>query len=178
MKPKKPVGPHTHIFTNSKGARYPRWEISGRVYDENGRLVGDPADHFYTKVRRPASAPEGDGMAEAPREVLVVPAPGSFLAGLTSAQRKEVPLKRGLFDYFPDALALVARHSYRSNEKHNPGKPLHWSREKSSDHADCILRHVAGFGLLDDGVPNELGAAWRSLAALQLDYEAHPEKYK
>lgn len=104
--------------------------------------------------------------------------PGAFLRSLTSEQRKEVPLKRGLFDYFGDALAIVARHSFRSNEKHNPGQPLHWSHDKSADHADCILRHVEGFGDLDEGTPNEVGAAWRALAALQMDYYANPEKYK
>jgi len=104
--------------------------------------------------------------------------PGDWLASLTPAERKEVAMKRGLLDYFPDALAVVARHSFRSNAKHNQGQPLHWSREKSSDHADCLVRHVAGFGQLDDGAPNEVGAAWRALAVLQLDIEAHPERYK
>jgi hypothetical protein len=59
-----------------------------------------------------------------------------------SAERKEYPLFRGCDMYFPAALAGVARHSFISNEKHNPGEPMHHSRGKSADHADCIRRHL------------------------------------
>lgn len=106
--------------------------------------------------------------------------PGAFLDSLTSAERKEVAMSRGLFAYFPDALALVARHSVRANEKHNPGQPVHWSREKSSDHEDCILRHSASVAIdansLDDGQPHMVCRAWRALAALQLWAEAQQDK--
>ena len=99
-------------------------------------------------------------------------APGDWLQSLTSAERKEIAVARGCFAYFPDALALVARHSVRSNEKHNPGQPVHWSREKSSDHEDCIGRHslavAADQDSLDGDVPHMICRAWRSLAALQL----------
>ena len=98
--------------------------------------------------------------------------PGAFLDSLTSAERKQVAVARGLFAYFPDALALVARHSAISNEKHNPGQPLHWSRDKSSDHEDCIGRHSLSVAIdpnsLDDGQPHIVCRAWRALAALQL----------
>jgi hypothetical protein len=83
-----------------------------------------------------------------------------------------MPMARGLLDYFPDALAAVARHSKASNDKHNPGQPLQWSREKSSDHADCILRHLAGRGGRgEDGARHSVGLAWRALALLQLEIE-------
>lgn len=98
--------------------------------------------------------------------------PGAFLNRLSSAERKEIAVARGLFAYFPDALALVARHSVRSNEKHNPGQPVHWSREKSTDHEDCIGRHSLNIAIdpnsLDDGQPHVVCRAWRALAALQL----------
>lgn len=85
-------------------------------------------------------------------------------------------MSRGLFAYFPDALALIARHSVRSNEKHNKGQPVHWSREKSSDHEDCILRHSASIAIdpnsLDGTEPHIICRAWRALAALQLWAEA------
>lgn len=107
--------------------------------------------------------------------------PGAFLDGLTSAERKEVPMSRGLFAYFPDALALIARHSNRSNEKHNPGQPIHWSREKSTDHEDCIGRHSIAIAIdpdsLDDGQPHIVCRAWRALAALQLWAEKKYSKY-
>lgn len=98
--------------------------------------------------------------------------PGAFLDSLTSAERKEAPVSRGVFAYFPDALALIARHSARSNAKHNPGEPIHWSRDKSTDHEDCIARHSLSIAIdpdsLDDGQPHMICRAWRSLAALQL----------
>jgi len=98
--------------------------------------------------------------------------PGDWLAGLTSAQRKECAVARGLFSYFPDALAAVARHSFLSNEKHNPGQPVHWAREKSTDQADCVGRHsiaiAADPDALDDGQPEVICRAWRALAELQL----------
>jgi hypothetical protein len=58
-----------------------------------------------------------------------------------SNERKEIPLHSGCYSYFPAALAGVARHSKMGNDKHNPGQPLHHSRGKSVDHADCIARH-------------------------------------
>lgn len=81
-----------------------------------------------------------------------------------SQSRKEIPLLSGLFDYFPAALAAVAHHSYIGNQKHNPGLPMHHARDKSSDHLDALLRHVAERDLE--------GAAWRALAALQEQLEA------
>lgn len=98
--------------------------------------------------------------------------PGTFLDSLSNEERKECAISRGLFAYFPDALALIARHSNRSNEKHNPGQPLHWSREKSTDHEDCIGRHSLAVAIdpdsTDDGQPHIVCRAWRALAALQL----------
>lgn len=106
--------------------------------------------------------------------------PGVFIDSLTSADRKGVAVARGLFAYFPDALALVARHSVRSNEKHNPGQPVHWSREKSTDHEDCIARHAISIAIdpdsLDDGQLHMVCRAWRALAALQLWAEAQHAK--
>jgi hypothetical protein len=96
---------------------------------------------------------------------------GDWLQGLTSAERKEVAVARGFFAYFPDAIALIARHSVRSNEKHNPGQPVHWSREKSSDHEDCIGRHSLAVAVdpdsLDGTEPHMICRAWRAMAALQ-----------
>jgi hypothetical protein len=88
------------------------------------------------------------------------------------AERKKLPMATGLLDYFPDALADVARLSQIGNDKHNPGQPLHWSREKSSDHRDCILRHSLDAGKIDeDQVLHDTKVAWRALAQLQLTIE-------
>ncbi len=86
--------------------------------------------------------------------------------------RKAIPLATGLLDYFPDALVAVAHLSRVGNDKHNPGEPLHWSREKSSDHADCILRHMLERGTIDtDGILHDVKVAWRALAQAQLAIE-------
>ncbi|MDP3939782.1 MAG: DUF5664 domain-containing protein [Deltaproteobacteria bacterium] len=91
-----------------------------------------------------------------------------------SKARKNLPLARGLLDYFPDALVAVAELSQRGNDKHNPGEALHWSREKSNDHADCIVRHLMERGVVDpeDGILHDVKVAWRALAMAQLAIEA------
>jgi hypothetical protein len=77
-------------------------------------------------------------------------------------------MARGLLDYFPAALAEVARLSQAGNDKHNPGEELHHSRGKSMDHADCIIRHLVERGIVDtDGFLHEVKVAWRALALLQ-----------
>lgn len=89
-----------------------------------------------------------------------------------SAERKRQPMARGLLDYFPDALGAVANCSLVGNEQHNPGQEMHWAREKSSDHADCVIRHLVDRGKIDtDGVRHSAKAAWRMLALLQLEIE-------
>lgn len=90
-----------------------------------------------------------------------------------SAARKNLPVATGVVDYFPDALAAVAEVSRIGNAKHNPGQPLHWSRGKSNDHADALLRHFIERGLLDhEGTRHSAQVAWRALAILQLEIEA------
>ena len=87
--------------------------------------------------------------------------------------RKAVPIYSGVLRYFPDAIAEVAKCSKAGNDQHNPGQPLHWAREKSTDHHDCIVRHLLEAGTIDsDGIPHSAKLAWRALAALQLEVEA------
>ena len=88
------------------------------------------------------------------------------------ADRKSVPLCTGVLDYFPDALIEVAKVSVEGNKQHNPGEPLHWAKEKSIDHADCIMRHLVDRGQFDsDGERHSAKVAWRSLALLQIEIE-------
>ncbi|MGH7261586.1 MAG: dATP/dGTP diphosphohydrolase domain-containing protein [Nitrospiraceae bacterium] len=90
-----------------------------------------------------------------------------------AVERKAVPLCTGVLDYFPAALAEVARVSKVGNDQHNPGEPLHWARGKSMDQADCLLRHLVERGTVDvDGVLHSAKLAWRALALLQLELEA------
>ena len=91
--------------------------------------------------------------------------------------RKALPLTTGVLDYFPDALLDVANLSKVGNDQHNPGEPLHWSRNKSNDHADCISRHLLDRGKRDiDGVRHSTKVAWRALANLQLEIEADRDR--
>lgn len=86
--------------------------------------------------------------------------------------RKDMPIARGVLDYFPLAVAEVARLSKVGNDQHNPGEPMHWAREKSTDHADCIARHLIDRGTVDDdGMRHSAKLAWRALALLQLELE-------
>jgi hypothetical protein len=87
-------------------------------------------------------------------------------------ERKGLPVVTGVLDYFPDAIVEIARVSKAGNDQHNPGEPLHWAREKSTDHADCIGRHLMERGTRDaDGMRHTAKMAWRALALLQQEIE-------
>lgn len=89
-----------------------------------------------------------------------------------AAARKAVPIVSGVLDYFPAALAEVARVSKVGNDQHNPGQPMHHARGKSSDHADCAVRHLFERGAIDtDDLRHTAKAAWRVLALLQEELE-------
>jgi len=88
------------------------------------------------------------------------------------AARKAVPICTGVLDYFPDALAEIARVSKAGNDQHNPGQPLHWAKEKSRDEADALIRHLLDRGFVDtDGQRHSAKLAWRALALLQREIE-------
>jgi len=89
-----------------------------------------------------------------------------------SEARKGIPIYSGVMAYFPLALAEIAKLSWFGNNKHNPGEPLHWSRAKSDDHADCIGRHLLEHGEFDShGNRHSAGLGWRALALLQVEME-------
>lgn len=82
--------------------------------------------------------------------------------------REQYPLFDGLMAYFPAALCEVARWSIVGNAKHNPGEPLHWAREKSTDHENKIMRHLLDARAVDkDGFVEAVALAWRALALCQ-----------
>ena len=91
----------------------------------------------------------------------------------TAQERKERPLARGVLDYFGDALLDVAHVSFVGNNQHNPpDQPMHWAKEKSTDEADCIVRHLKDRGKRDtDGMRHSAKCAWRALALLQREIE-------
>ena len=95
---------------------------------------------------------------------------------LTGQERKLYPVATGVLDYFPDALVAIAHVSYTGNDQHNPGEPLHWAREKSTDQADTLIRHFLERGAIDtDGQRHTTKMAWRALALLQIELEQEKE---
>lgn len=104
-----------------------------------------------------------------------------------SQVRKLMPVASGVLAYFPDALMCVAWISRVGNEKHNPGQPLHWAKEKSSDEPDCEVRHMLDYvrGLPPDPGLEDLGdlghlssKAWRALAHLQRECDRARAEYE
>lgn len=93
----------------------------------------------------------------------------------TAEGRKAHPVFTGVLMYFPDAIAAVSHVSKLGNDQHNPGQPLHWAREKSTDQTDTATRHLMDHGVGNikdtDGCYHLAKAAWRVLAELQLTIE-------
>lgn len=109
----------------------------------------------------------GDGVTRCAPEIIPPARPKN------SEERKAEPIYSGVLKYFPDALAAVARVSKAGNDKHNPGQPLHWSRGKSTDHMDCVVRHelTPHEPDVDTREPEINHALWRLLAQVQLNEE-------
>jgi hypothetical protein len=125
----------------------------------------------------PAPNPELTRLLEATRNRGIGGAPTRATTLPTEPlERKKFPVASGVLDYFPDAIASISHLSYRGNEQHNPGQPLHWARGKSSDEADTMMRHFLQRGTLDtDGVRHSTKMVWRALAILQKEIEAEQE---
>ena len=88
------------------------------------------------------------------------------------ANRKNYPLYSGVLRYFPDALMEVANVSRIGSEQHNPGKPLHWDKSKSTDEEDALMRHLLDGRTRDiDGIRHKAKVAWRALASLQREID-------
>jgi hypothetical protein len=98
--------------------------------------------------------------------------------------RKALPLYTFLTGYFPDAIAELVKVSVAGNVKYNPGQPMHWARDKSTDQLNTAQRHLFDHGagktydvdwppaVLDavgpDGIMHLAQAAWRIMAEIQL----------
>jgi hypothetical protein len=100
-----------------------------------------------------------------------------------SKERKDAPVFSGFCAYWPLAMVEVARLSKFGNDKHNPGEPLHWARDKSTDHGDCILRHQLEYDKRDEfGFYHAVAVAWRAMCQLELLLEGEkapePEWWK
>lgn len=144
--------------------------ISGQTMPETvaGPLPPEP------KSKQPEEDKDEPTESANPPSMLTPSAPGMVpkwsILPTDSAERKTYPIYSGFMAYFPRAIAAVAHLSYEGNEKHNPGQSLHWSRDKSSDHADCIGRHMLEQGLV--------AIAWRAMAQLEISLEEAGQKGK
>lgn len=123
----------------------------------------DEIKHIY-QDRKSIAPARGETEATPPSNPAY---PRRLLSDMSSAQRKEYPIVTGVLDYFPDALTMVAHVSYKGNQKHNPGQPLHHARGKSADHLDCIGRHLIERDRVEDNILHMANEVWRSLAELQ-----------
>ena len=123
-----------------------------------------PAGWSWTVPSQSTAALQQVTSALAPNRATTLP--------LTGEARKQYPLATGVLDYFPDALVAIAHVSYVGNDQHNPGEPVHWAREKSTDQADTLIRHFLERGTIDtDGQRHTAKLCWRALALLQLELE-------
>lgn len=151
----------------------PQWE--GRCYSSDGWFpICNNHIEIYKKYEKTQAFPGGYelrlinkvpvGTGGAPTRASILPENGQ--------ERKEFPVGTGFLDYFPDAVAAVANVSFRGNQQHNPGQPLHWDRSKSTDEPDTMIRHFLQRGTLDtDGIRHSAKMAWRALALLQKEIE-------
>lgn len=73
--------------------------------------------------------------------------------------------------YFPNALRAIAEHAEYGNLKHNPGEPLHWAFNKSTQHAESAARHLTQAGDIDceTGKSHSIGMAMRALMLLETE---------
>ena len=94
-----------------------------------------------------------------------------------SQKRKDSPVFSGFCKYFPKAMIAVSQLSKIGNDKHNPGLPLQWSKDKSTDHGDCIVRHQLEAGTIDPdtGLHHDVSVAWRAMAQLEVLLDALDE---
>ncbi len=110
-------------------------------------------------------------------------------------QRKNLPVFSMITGYFPKAMREVTRVCVANNVRYNPDKApadISWARGKSPDQLGSAFRHMLEAkvdGLVFEPVPPEVQAAtgfervyvlaeaaWRLLAALELEIEKQEAK--
>lgn len=74
-------------------------------------------------------------------------------------ERAKYKVATFICDFFPDAIAELARFSYEMQAKHCPDQPMCWAKDKSIGDGNQIIRH-----LMDKEYVN---VAWRGLELLQ-----------
>lgn len=182
------IGGYQHLAVGIATQRGDIWVGEGRpqsfvdifLYPE---VIDTSAAKFIPDWRIYRKMPVPYNSHDEPRPSDVLDAWQQFADGMAKAtfipqddaKRKMAPIARGVLGYFPAAIFEVATHSMESDLKHNPGNtdgPT-WARNKSSDHADCICRHLIDAGMIGtkDRKYHLRALAWRALALLQEECE-------
>ncbi len=82
-------------------------------------------------------------------------------------ERQKAPVGQFVRDFFPHAIAALARHSWENQQKHTPGSTkLTWAKDKSVGNGDQLLRHFM------DG--EYVHTAWRALELLERQLTGMP----
>lgn len=70
---------------------------------------------------------------------------------------------------YPNACVKLAAYAEYGSAKHNPGEPLHWAFDKSSEHAESAARHLAQCDQIDPetGESHALGLLCRAFMLLE-----------
>jgi hypothetical protein len=109
------------------------------------------------------------------------------LKDMTDSQRKATPVFDGLFAYFPNAIAMVARKSIQGQYQHGPTEDLQWHRERSTDELGSLTRHLLDYAIAEkEGDYITMADAteaimWRALAHGERFFattEEDPERYQ
>lgn len=148
------LGLHSYRVEGRDG-RVPREDISLASFIVGDEPVAPPMPPMDISVEDAAAERSGD-LNDGARLPSSLPNDSDL--------RKQYPLASVLFGQFPAATVALAHHSWKGNNKHNPGQPLQDARNKSTDDAECIMRHQL------EG--DYEGVAWRAMRQLQKHLEA------
>lgn len=91
------------------------------------------------------------------------------MSNLPTQGRKDLPVATGVLEFFPAALAEVAKVSVAGAKQRDSDSLVPPSGEVTTgEHADCLVRHLLDRGTLDDdGVKHSAKVVWRALAMLE-----------
>ena len=147
------------LLSNEWGGKYTCGECAFFDDDSLCELAGNDCATGYFMLAKKAKATQSK---------MILPT--------DAAERKCIPITSGVLDYFPLAIAEVAKASFAGNQQHHEGSALHWDKSKSTDHSDCISRHLIDRGKVDsDGIKHSAKLAWRALALLEIELETEKE---
>jgi hypothetical protein len=148
---------------DKRDCRNPKHDLCGNCANDGGDYLNDPASACYQCLKGTCRFVSKDAAVATERRPSLPD---------DASKRLEYPMADGLLDYFPNALAEVARLSHVATQQHHPDQPMHWDRSKSTDHRNKIMRHLVDTGLRDDkGMRHSAMVAWRALALLQDEIE-------